>query len=204
MGWIEGWVVKEYTRNMPEKEPGKSDLSTSEDQLSQAEMLIEARYIYRYLSERGWSDNAIYATLGNMEKESTLNYKRTENRKGDINEIGRGLVQWTPSDKVKTWLIGLGLKSDMALEIFYNDIDLQLDRIIYEIDTNVEKDKQWNDEGYTPKMSFAQYVCSTEDVGKLAQIFLLCYEQPDKMVQPDRSKLAEKWRDIFQILNYSG
>ena len=204
MGWVEGWVVKDFTKNMPEKEPGKSDLSTSEDQLSQAEMLIEARYIYRYLSERGWTDNAIYATLGNMEKESTLNYKRTENRKGDINEIGRGLVQWAPSKKVKTWLIGLGLKSDMALEIFYNDIDLQLDRIIYEIDTNVEKDKQWNDEGYTPKMSFAQYVCSTEDVGKLAQIFLLCYEQPDKMVQPDRSKLAEKWRDIFQILNYSG
>ena len=99
MRWIEGWVVKEYTRNMPEKEPGKSDLSTSEDQLSQAEMLIEARYIYRYLSERGWTDNAIYATLGNMEKESTLNYMRTENRKGDINEIGRGLVQWTPSKK---------------------------------------------------------------------------------------------------------
>lgn len=167
-------------------------------------MLIEGRYIYRYLSERGWSDNAIFATLGNLEKESTLNYMRTENRKGDINEIGRGLVQWAPSKKVKTWLIGLGLKSDMALEIFYNDIDLQLDRIIYEIDTNVEKDKQWNDKGYTPKMSFAQYVCSTEDVGKLAQIFLLCYEQPDKMVQPDRSKLAEKWRDIFQILNYSG
>ena len=189
---------------MPEKEPGKSDLSTSEDQLSQAEMLIEARYIYRYLSERGWTDNAIYATLGNMEKESTLNYMRTEDIKGDINEIGRGLVQWTPSKKVETWLIGLGLESKLALKIFYNDIDLQLDRIIYEIDTNVDDDKQWNDKGYTPKMSFAQYVCSTEDVGKLAQIFLLCYEQPKNKKQPNRSKLAEKWRDIFQMLNYTG
>ncbi len=29
---------------------------------------------------------------------------------------------------------------------------------MYEIDTNVDDDKQWNDKGYTPKMSFAQYV----------------------------------------------
>ena len=29
MGWVEGWVVKDFTKNMPEKEPGKSDLSTS-------------------------------------------------------------------------------------------------------------------------------------------------------------------------------
>ena len=225
MGWIEGWVVKEYTRNMPEKEPEKDDLRKDDVKLSQAEMLIEGRYIYRYLSERGWSDNAIFATLGNLEKESYLNYMKIEvkggndkdegrndedkggndeGKGGNDKDKGRGLVQWTPSDKVKTWLIGLGLKSDMALEIFYNDIDLQLDRIIYEIDTNVEKDKQWNDKGYTPKMSFAQYVCSTEDVGKLAQVFLLCYEQPNNKDQPDRSKLAEKWRDIFQILNYSG
>ncbi len=100
MRWIEGLGCKGlYKKICRKRNREKSDLSTSEDQLSQAEMLIEARYIYRYLSERGWTDNAIYATLGNMEKESTLNYKRTENRKGDINEIGRGLVQWTPSDK---------------------------------------------------------------------------------------------------------
>ena len=117
-----------------------------------------------------------------------------------IKKKGRGLVQWTPQTKVDAWLSTLGISS----ETFYNDIDLQLDRIIYEIDTNVDDDKQWNDKGYTPKMSFAQYVCSTEDVGKLAQIFLLCYEQHKNKKQPNRSNLAEKWRDIFQMLNYTG
>ena len=199
MGWIEGWVVKDFTKNMPEKEPEKSELSTKTTKLEQREMLVEARYIYRYLSERGWSDNAIYATLGNLEKESYLNYMKIEDKGGNDKKKGRGLVQWTPQTKVDAWLSTLGISS----ETFYNDIDLQLDRIIYEIDTKVAKDRQWNDEGYTPKMSFAQYICSTEDVGKLAQVFLLCYEQPENKDQPDRSKLAEKWRDIFEMLNYS-
>lgn len=34
MGWIEGWVVKEYTRNMPEKEPEKDDLRKDDVKLS--------------------------------------------------------------------------------------------------------------------------------------------------------------------------
>lgn len=198
-GWVEGWVVKEFTKYMPEKEPEKNELSTKTTKLEQREMLVEARYIYRYLSERGWSDNAIYATLGNLEKESYLNYMKIENRGGNDEDKGRGLVQWTPQTKVDEWLSTLGI----SRETFYNDIDLQLERIIYEVNTNVDDDRQWNDKGYTPKMSFAQYICSMEDVGKLAQVFLLCYEQPTNKAQPDRSKLAEKWRDIFEILNYS-
>lgn len=126
-----------------------------------------------------------------MESESTINHMRVEVKKNG--EKGEGLIQWTPVTKIKCWADELGLD--------YKDIDIQLERIIYEVNTKVKKDIQWNDNGYTPKMSFAQFICSTEDVEKREEIFLYCYEQPGELPQPKRGKQAEKWRDILEVLN---
>ena len=41
--------------------------------LSSAEMQNNARIIYEYLLEKGWSVNAICAVIGNMEVESKIN-----------------------------------------------------------------------------------------------------------------------------------
>lgn len=38
-------------------------------------------------------------------------------------------------------------------------------------------------------------------VEKLEEIFLYCYEQPDVMPQPARSKQARKWHDLLELLN---
>ena len=189
MGWVEGWVVKDFTKNMSEKEPEKSELSTKPIKLEQREMLVEARYIYRYLSEKGWSDNAIYAILGNMEKESTINHMRREVK--GRNAIG--LVQWTPPTKLYDWVYEKTLKKEN------NDIDMQLERIIYE---STQGDLQWSINEHPAHISFAEFVHSTEEVGKLAEVFYMCYEQYSEELQPERGKWAEKWKEILEILNH--
>ena len=41
--------------------------------LTQGEMESNAKEIYTYLSDKGWTINAISGMLGNMQRESTIN-----------------------------------------------------------------------------------------------------------------------------------
>ena len=45
----------------------------SSQQLTNRQMQINAQYIYRALTENGWTLNAISAILGNMQSESAIN-----------------------------------------------------------------------------------------------------------------------------------
>jgi len=191
--WIDGWVAKKFTYECPKNPPGKNELHCVDNYISQEQMLANARYVRRKLLEAGWSINAVYAILGNMEKESYINpLFRERTDKGEIGE-GFGLVQWTPQSKLTDWTTLEGLNP--------NDIDTQLKRIIYEIDPVVEDDIQWNSTGHNSGMTFKEFIQSTESVEKLAEIFLYCYEQPTVMPQPARSKQARKWHDLLELLN---
>lgn len=70
--------------------------------LNQSEMKNNVQIIYNYLHEKGWSDNAISAVLGNMQEESTINPAVWQNLTPNVN-LGWGLVQWTPSTKYTNW-----------------------------------------------------------------------------------------------------
>lgn len=61
--------------------------------------------------ERGWSANAVYALLGNMEQESTINPGLWEGRKKNVRK-GFGLVQWTPSTNYTRWADAKGYSHD--------------------------------------------------------------------------------------------
>ena len=189
--WIDGWAAKKFTYECPKNPPGKNELHCVDDYILQAQMLTNARYVRRKLLEAGWSTNAVYAILGNMETESNINplfWERTNTgKKGK----GFGLVQWTPQSKLTDWTTLEGLNP--------NDIDVQIQRILVEVD--LTSDEQWVTGNHNSGMTFKEFTQSTESAEKLAEIFLYCYEQPTVMPQPARSKQARKWKDLLELLN---
>ena len=147
-------------------------------------MLTNARYIFKYLRDNGWSKTAIYAVLGNMEVESYMSPGKTED-----GGTGYGLVQWTPPSKLTDWL---GSGADKS------DIDNQLKRILYEAKNNL----QWDSSLHTPEMTFSTFIKSDKSYSVLAEYFVRCYEQPKNVNSKvsARQKNAKKWSTIIDLL----
>lgn len=132
--------------------------------LSTAEKETNARYIYSYLTAKGWSLNAVAGLLGNMENESALNPGRWEGN--DVgNGPGYGLVQWTPFTKYTEWCISRGLTDP-------SEMDNNLARILYEIDNNTQ---YYSTDEYP--LSFREFTKSTKDPYYLACAFAWNYER---------------------------
>lgn len=185
----EGWVAKENTTEVSRTAPTKSDVVVSNAYLKQYQRLINARYIYRFLSNNGWTSNAIYAILGNMEAESSINPGKHEDESNP--EKGYGLVQWTPSTKLTNWL-----KSGQEK----NDIDVQLSKILDEVATNSD---QWSSAGHSPAMTFSEFTKSSKSFSVLAEYFLRCYERPKTITTQTitgRQLNANKWSILIGYL----
>ena len=158
----------------------------SSNALTQSQMEVNATYIYKYLSAKGWTKNSIAAILGNMQAESSINPGRWQSDSvlGDSSGHGYGLVQWTPYTKYTNWCTSNGY-SDPSV------IDVNLTRIIYEVDNNI----QWIATSSYP-MSFKEFTTSNDSVSSLAKAFVLNYERPADQSTTAlnyRSSLATNW-----------
>lgn len=147
--------------------------------LTRAEMETNAIYIYYYLSNRGWTVNAIAGMLGNMETESTINPGIWQNLAVNVGPAF-GLVQWDPFTKYTNWCDARGL--DPAA------MDSALQRIEWELE---------NHEQYYPTSAypetFAEFKVSTKDPYYLGLAFLANYERPADPNQPARGTQAQEW-----------
>ncbi|MBO7183056.1 MAG: hypothetical protein J6V49_02875 [Bacteroidales bacterium] len=128
---------------------------------TQAEMENNVIIIASYFRGLGWTDNAIAAMCGNMQVESFLNPAQFEMGKNFSPAYGFGLVQWTPRTKFSDW----------AGADWETDYDLQLQRIKYEL----ENDLQWT---YNVNMNFPDFSTSTDSVSYLTEVFERNYENP--------------------------
>lgn len=159
--------------------------SSSSRALSASEMQVNAKYIFSYLSNEGWSVNAIMALLGNMQAESSLNPGRWQSDDVGNTSLGYGLVQWTPSTKYSNWCSEQGLNDP-------SEMDNNLKRILYELENNI----QWIATN-SYNFSFKEFsTSSNKTIRALAKAFLLCYERPadqSESVQNYRADLAEDW-----------
>ena len=159
--------------------------------LSASEQKHNAEIIYSYMSDNGWSINAIAALLGNMEVESTINpgiwESLTTNPTSYYVNKGRwpgfGLCQWTPYQKFSEWA-GTGWKTNY---------DKQLERLLWEME---------NGEQYYPTTNypetFKEFSTSTKTAYYLAGAFLYNYERPASPNADDRGNRAEKWLAYLQ------
>lgn len=131
--------------------------------LTQTQMETNAKYIYSYLTAKGWTLNAIAGVLGNMQNESAMNPGRWEGN--NVGEgPGYGLVQWTPYSKYTNWCASSGYSDPSTM-------DANLARLIYELNNGLQYYK--NNYPYT----FKTFVKSTDSPYTLACAFAFDYER---------------------------
>lgn len=156
--------------------------------LSQSEMENNAQIIYSYLSNKGWTKNAICAMLGNMQSESTINPAIWQSLiVGSGGGGGYGLVQWTPYTNFTNWADSNGYEWD--------DGYAQL-KWIDEVTTSFG---QWIATDSYP-LSFNNFKKSTDSVETLASAFLKNFERAGVEVEAERRSQARQW---FEFLDGS-
>ncbi|BCZ45865.1 hypothetical protein psyc5s11_19320 [Clostridium gelidum] len=146
-----------------------------------------AKYVYSFFKNKGWTSNSICGMLGNMQGESGII--------PDINETsgggGYGLVQWTPKSVLTTWANQNGLD--------YRTVDTQCRRIQWEL----ENSQQFYSTKAYP-LTFKQFIKSTSTPTYLAKVFINNYERPANPNQPKRGVWAEQWYSALSGTTPSG
>lgn len=157
---------------------------------------VNALYIYRYLSAKGWTLQAISGILGNIEHESAINPGRWQSENIGNLSGGYSLTQWTPASKYIDWCSSKGFTDP-------SEMDSALARIIYEV--------QFGGQYYTTAdypETFSEFTKSTESPYYLACAFAWNYErswvvlygteEEKEALRQTRGSSAEKW---FQFLS---
>ena len=160
-------------------------LFTESEPLTTSEMETNASYLYKRLhGVHGWSMNAVAATLGNMQAESTINPGRWQSDSVGNYSSGYGLVQWTPATNYTDWCESAGYSDP-------SEMDAAIARIIYELENKLQ---YYATSSYP--LTFSEFTTSSLDAGTLAKAFLLNYERPadqSETKQEYRASLAENW-----------
>lgn len=133
--------------------------------LTTAQMRVNAKYIYSYLLDKGWTVNAIAGLLGNMQHESAINPGRWQSNKVNNMSGGYGLVQWTKASKYINWCSEHGYSDP-------SEMDANLARIIWELENNQQYYKT-----STYPLTFREFTKSTESPYYLACAFAWNYER---------------------------
>lgn len=132
--------------------------------LTQAQMEVNARYIYSALTAQGWTPEAIAGILGNMQWESSINPGRWQSDNVNALSSGYSLVQWTPARNYIEWCEGRGYDP--------SEMDVALLRIRYELSNGLQ---YYATPGYP--LSFREFTQSKESPYYLACAFAWNYER---------------------------
>lgn len=165
---------------------------TTSRPLDRAEMENNAKCFYGYMHLKyNWTLNACCGVLGNMQYESTINPNRWQGDNINSNPVateGFGMVQWTPYTNITDFIKERGAWGD-----FQQYGNVECDRLQYEYETGI----QWIPKpGY--QMSWSDFVNSTGDPNYLGLAFLVNYERPANINQPQRGTAAQEWYDFLK------
>lgn len=150
-----------------------------------------ARCIYGFFFNKGWTLNAIAGLCGNIQQESTFNPNLIQ-----IGGTGHGLVQWTPPENLYD-----------VLDVLYGghddwyDGDKQCNAIYAEFEQSTGRhdwgiEPQWYQTSAYP-ISWDEWATSTADPGYLALAFERNYERP-RDDHPERAQYARNWYDFLK------
>lgn len=158
--------------------------------LSLSQRQNNAQIIYNGLIARGWSELAIFATLGNMDKESRLNPGIWQSLDEGNLEGGYGLTQWTPASKYIDW----------CTENNYDKatIETALTRLDLEFSGQFG---QWIPTSDYPMSAQDYKVATTADANLygLTAAFMRNYERPASTSSlSERYELATYWQNFLQ------
>ena len=185
--------------------------------LSEEEMQVNAEYIYDYLSEQGWTTEAICGLLGNIQRESKMNPGEWQKLNNETK--GYGIAQWSPAyEGFFKWLEeengydmgcyekgsvnGAEVVNNLAVSDPQMLLDLQLEYLTLSCEKGVYV--QWLpglavENGAPYPMSYEEYINSTLSPSELAVMFEASYERSGDtldMIQ-ERKDNAENWYEYF-------
>lgn len=186
-------------------------VSASEAKSNNALQIFSQLYTY------GWTKNAIYGLLGNVQSEGLLNPGQYEIGYNYSTSRGFGLTQWTPATKVpdyaKTYAVARGyLTTEVANKLTFEnestsvcDGYVQCAIIAAEMATTGKYDPQYASTSRAP-LNPIEYTHSTLDPGTLAKYWLHGYERPAKpgMTEPTRVKQAGDWMSFIENYGAAG
>ena len=159
--------------------------------LTEQQSLENAQLVANYLSDKGWTPNAISALCGNMRHESSINPRMYQFGYDWEDNAAYGIVQWNPRSKYWDWALDNNLTPEYG--------NSQVARIDYEQQQGI----QWNATDEYP-LSFHEFTQSMVAVEWLTEAFTWNYERPSKTVgentMPDRKAFAKK---VLKQLGYS-
>lgn len=181
--------------------------------LTEDQQYENAKYIFEYLKQAGWSDEAACGAIGNFTHEGVLNPAEWQSSSKEAN--GYGLAQWTRADE--TILVKLAeekgvegflsaQKTDkMALE---NPRELMNMELEYLLETANDSSiwGAWGDHYKPFKMKYEDYMTASVEENEaytaenLAYVFCAHYERPRKTTQEElkeRAESAGKWYKLF-------
>lgn len=139
------------------------EVTSSNAWLNEIQMEDNAKYIWTWLKDSGWSEQAAAGFLGNTRIESGHNPGIYENLDHGNMQRGFGLVQWTPAKIFHDWAKQSGQKVD--------SIDAQLSAV------NGDVLKHWIPTS-DYQLSYETFKKSTMNPYHLANAFLLNFERP--------------------------
>lgn len=136
--------------------------------------------VYLDLKGRGWADKPIFAVLGNMHRESTID-PSARYTQGKNNAIG--LVQWDPATKWTNWASNHGYKN--------NDGVGQLEFLVATHSSEWFKKDEY-------QLTWDEFIHdTTHDVDYLTRAFCKEYERAGVEAMDERIKWAKKWEAYF-------
>ena len=136
-----------------------------------------AKYIYTFFRERGWTTQAISGMLSNMQGDSGI----IADFDGENGKYG--LLQWDKAN-LSDWASARGYD--------YRTIETQCKRIHWEVESG-----EHYIETLSYPISFRDYTGSYLTASYLSQIFLANYEQVKDQYRPNRWEWARKWYNNF-------
>ena len=171
------WISKSYIYDM--KEP---------------DMQNNAILIFAYLTNKGWTIEAIAAFLGNVEVESGVSPGCWG--LGGANAFG--LVMWTPSQNYTPWANW----NDYAIDDGFRQLEF-IDMGVYCHGTNADGSPHlsntWTPNNHGINMTYSEFKSSHRYPEDLAYVFLWGYERAagDGMIGA-RRRNAKKWYNFLQ------
>ena len=174
--------------------------ATNSDRLSAEQQRENVEYIYRYLSNLGWTKEAICGLLGNIQQESWFNPGVWQY----LNNVGfgYGIIQWTAASEKFLFHYGYSIKDVnwLASSDAKRLMDEQLEYLVYSSLASTPYDRrEWfdPDNHYTPYlMTYSDYIASTHEAVDLAWVFHAHYVRSGdsrEYIEETRVAFARNW-----------
>lgn len=166
--------------------------------LSGTELETNAKYIYDFLRDAGFTKQAACAALGNFEAESTFNPAIWEELNVYTDDKrGYGLAQWSPGMYFLQWAKDVGFITSISATAINSKARTALQDLMDAELAFLMWTLTLSGDNFTGATSFDSFKKSTGDVKTLAKTFAQNYERPASSEYTERQNNAQKWYNFF-------